>query len=155
MRFDLFNANRISHQPEIPLAGSFKTCNFWNLEEQLRLVGNMHLTEEALKQLGIFQEHLAGCPRSQDSSDSKKDTWAENISFLVKAMTEIVYYIYIHTQAYSTCAYVHVCACICIQGIKNQWNENDYKLQIEVGNEVSKSNEWVIVNQQVLNSKAF
>lgn len=28
MRFDLFNANRICHQPEIPFIGSFKTCRF-------------------------------------------------------------------------------------------------------------------------------
>lgn len=70
MRFDLFNANRICHQPEISLVGSFKNCRFLKLRGTVEFrVGKIHLNEKVLKQLGIFQEHLAGCPRSQDPSD--------------------------------------------------------------------------------------
>lgn len=77
---------------------------FWNLQLlEVRgiaeiIVGNMHLTEEVLKQLGIVQEYLAGYPRNQDSQNQKKkkDTWAKKVFFLVKAMPEVLY-LHIHT----------------------------------------------------------
>lgn len=104
-------------------------------------VGNTHLTEEVLKQLGLFQEYLAECPRSQNSLDSKNVFEPRRYHSWWKQLQKLCIYTYIHTQAYSTCAYLHVCTCIYRKGIKNQQNENDYKLQIEMGNEVSKLNE--------------
>lgn len=101
MRFDLFNANRICHQPEISPAGSFKTCRFLKLRGTVEFrVEKILLNEEVLKQLGIFHKHLARCPRSQDPSNSKKIYLCEEG---LGESNHINFILHMNLQAYSAC----------------------------------------------------